>query len=245
MRADRYYWSEIMDLFPETNWSVLTKATLSGDESGREALSQVFSKYKDPVDTVIRKKGVMEHRVEDVRQEFFMSLMAGGFFRRAESKRGRFRAFLLNALRNFLVDDIRRLKAQKRGSGLEHVDMRLANVEVPAEEGEFDLVWAEALYKSALNVIRENVIKKRGKDAWTALEGFLSKDSNLLSYAELAKILSTGIGGAKSEVSRMRSNFRAQLRTEVRLTVNSPHEVDEELRCLQETMIKAWGANDD
>jgi len=230
-----------MDLFPDTKWTILAEATLNGDESGLKSLSAICLKYKDPIDKIIRMKGVPIERVEDVRQDFLIDLMKGSFFKKASKDHGKFRTFLLKALQDFLVDDIRKVSAQKRGGGLERVDMEDDMASLSTQTMEFDVVWAETLFENAMATIREEVCKKRGEKAWETLEHFLTSGEKNADYNELAKVLGIGIGGAKAEVSRMRKKFRTELRAEVSRTVDSPHEIDEELRYLKETMMHLWG----
>jgi len=138
-----------MDLFPETKWTILAEATLNGDDSGRDALGKICLKYKDPVEKIIHSRGVYKERVEDVRQDFFLSLMEGSFFKKAKQEQGKFRSFLLTALRQFLVDDFRKLSAEKRGGGQQHVEIEPESATVEIDNTEFDLVWAETLFDSA------------------------------------------------------------------------------------------------
>jgi len=208
-----------MDLFPDTKWTMLAQATLNGDDSG----------------------GVYSGRVEDVRQDFFVSLMKGSFFKKANSEHGKFRSFLLSALKRFLADDYRRLSAAKRGGGLQHVEIEDDSASTETDNIEFDLVWAETLFESAQATVGEEIKKKRGESAWGVLKNFLTGDSDKQNYDTLANVLDLSVGGAKAEVSRMRSKFRKQLRLEVGLTVSAPHEIDEELRYLKEAMIRVWG----
>jgi len=226
--------------FPTTNWTTLAEATLTGGEAEREALGWICEKYYDPVEAVIRSRGVAADRVEDVRQDFFIKLMEGGFFRRAERERGKFRTFLLNALKNFLVDDARKIMASKRGGGLEHVELKEETAGQDADELKFDLAWAETLFESVVETVGEEVRKKRGEERWQVLKAFLTGSKESVSYAELAQILNLSEGGVKTEVSRMRGKFRDLLRAEIRQTVSAPHEIDEELAYLREAMSRVW-----
>jgi len=230
-----------MDFFPDTKWTVLAEATLNSDDSGREALGKICLKYKDPVDKIIFKQGVHLERVEDVRQDFFLSLMQGSFFKRANKKQGKFRSFLLAALRQFLIDDFRKISAEKRGGGKQHTEVLPESASVEIDNTEFDLVWAETLFDAALVTVGEEISEKRGLNAWKMLQKFLSGNSDEQDYRALADLLSMSIGGAKAEVSRMRAKFRKQLRTEVSVTVSAPHEIDEELRYLKQAMMRIWG----
>ncbi len=230
-----------MALFPITTWTIIAEATLNGDESGLKSLNAICLKYKEPIDKIIKLKGIPTERIEDVRQDFLIEMMKGSFFKKASRVRGKFRTFLLKALQDFLVDDIRKATAQKRGGGLEHVEIEDNMASLSTQTMEFDVVWAETLFDNALLTIREETCKRRGEKAWVLLEGFLTSSDKSPDYEELAEELGIGVGGAKAEVSRMRQKFRAELRVEVSKTVDAPHEIDEELRYLKETMMHLWG----
>ncbi|MGJ8672392.1 RNA polymerase sigma factor [Rubritalea sp.] len=224
--------------FPTTNWTVLGEATLSGGDAEREALSKLCESYWKPIATVIRTRGVPVDRVEDMTQDFFLVLMNGGFFRRATPESGKFRSFLLNALRNFLADDARKNRASKRGGELERVELREDSAALEAEVSRFDWTWAEALFDSAVETTGAEMKKKRGEKGWFVLREFLVGSGEVMSYEDLSKALGCSAGGAKTEVSRMRGKFRENLRSEVAKTVSAPHEVDEELIFLRETLMQ-------
>lgn len=101
--------------FPTTNWATLAAATLSGGEDERAALGRFCERYWKPIAMVIRAKGCPAEKVEDLTQDFFVKMMEGSFVRRASEGRGKFRSFLLKALRDFLADDVRQSTAVKRG----------------------------------------------------------------------------------------------------------------------------------
>ena len=231
--------------FPATNWTVLAEATLSGGESEQEALGRLCECYWDPISVVIRARGVAVDRVEDLTQDFFMVLMKGGFFRRAEQAKGKFRTFLLNALRNFLADDARKTATAKRGGDLEQVELREETVAWEEEGSRFDWAWASALFESAVAETGSMVKKVRGERGWEALRKFLTGDGEGLDYEELAEVLGVRVGAAKTEVSRMRSRFRDHLRAAVMRTVGSPHEVEEELVFLREALVQRSLSGDD
>ena len=230
-----------MDLFPDTRWTILAEATLNGDAASQESLSSICEKYTGPVDKMVKLKGVPDDRVEDVRQDFFIHMMKGSFFKKASKRQGKFRTFLLKALQDFLIDDFRKLSAEKRGGGKQHDEIDENSAVSSDDTLEFDLVWAETLYDNALSTVAGEVNEKRGEKAWSVLQRFLSSDGSIQNYQELATVLKIGIGGAKAEVSRLRQKFRNQLRAEVSKTVDAPHEIDEELRYLKEAMMHVWG----
>lgn len=224
--------------FPETTWTILADATLNGGEKEKQALGEICERYRQPVDVVIRARGVPKDRVEDLRQDFFLSLIQTGFFRKAQRQKGKFRTYLLTALRNFLIDDLKKASAVKHGGGLVGEELLENSVSLEEDELRFDLAWAHSLFDAAIEVVEKKAIAKRGEERWRVLRPFLTGESQGMSYEELGQVLELSEGGAKSEVSRMRAKFREELRGQVRQTVNAPHEVDEELRFLREAMLK-------
>jgi len=229
-----------MDFFPETKWTILAEATLNGSEVEKGFLSEICLKYKDPVDKIINLKGIPAERVEDVRQDFFLTLMKGSFFKKASQAKGKFRTFLLKALQDFLVDDFRRNSAKKRGGSIIHEAISETSAITDTDETEFDLVWAETLFNNALDHVLAIAIEKRGHEGWKALKPFFGLDSEEQDYDQLAAVLDLSVSGSKTEVARLRKKLREQLRVEVGLTVDAPHEIDEELRYLKESMIRVW-----
>jgi RNA polymerase sigma factor (sigma-70 family) len=231
-------------IFPDTTWTVLAEATMNGGEVERAALGKLCERYWKPVASVMRARGVPADRVEDLTQDFFVKLIEGGFFRRAERERGKFRSFLMHALKNFLADDARRTMAEKRGGQFERVELKDDVWLVEDDEMRFDFAWAETLFDAAVEEVGLWVKERRGEREWLALRGFLTGTGPTLDYRELGGLMDMSEGGAKAEVSRMRAKFREHLRREVGKTVGAPHEVDEELAYLKELIVQGAGRGD-
>ena len=225
-------------IFPDTTWTVLAKATMNGGEAERAALGKLCERYWKPVAAVMRARGVPTDRVEDLTQDFFVKVISSGFFRRAERERGKFRSFLLNAVKDFLADDVRRTMTEKRGGRLERVELKDDVGMVEDDTLQFDLAWAETLFDAAVEEVGMWVKERRSEKEWQALRGFLTGTGPALDYRELGGLLEMSEGGAKAEVSRMRAKFREHLRREVGKTVGAPHEVDEELAFLRDAMLR-------
>src|SRR4030095_6271520 len=68
-----------------------------------------------PIYAEVRRRGHDHHAALDMTQGFFAELLAGTFFARAESAKGRFRNSLLMALNHFLADEWRHRTRQIRG----------------------------------------------------------------------------------------------------------------------------------
>ena len=227
--------------FPKTSWTILASATLNGDESGRKALNELCRTYWQPVASFIRVKGIPSERVEDLTQDFFVQIMDRQFFKRADPDKGRFRSFMLSSLRMFLTDDLRRRNSQKRGGHLERCLLEEGDITTEQDDLQFDQSWAEMVFKHTLEQVEAAILKKRTPQVWNLLRTFLPGPATMssLSYEELGRELGITEGGAKSEVFRLRQQFRENLRAEVARTVGAPHEVDEELAHLRTSLERS------
>lgn len=219
--------------FPTTRWSLLAQATIHGDTVQGAALAEFYRRYRAPVVNFIRRQTGDHARAEDLAQEFFLHLAESSTLQRADPLRGRFRSFLLGALTRFLARERTRSSAAKRGSGEAHLslDALTPGVGEPADLAEvaqaFDREWARDL----LIRVRQELIAawpgdKAGLDV---LLRFLPGAVETPPYEAAAAGLGWTLARLKTEVFRVRSQFRELVRAEVALTVEAPHEIDAEM----------------
>src|SRR5690242_10336636 len=91
--------------FATTQWSVVLAAgELEGSDS-QAALAQLCENYWYPLYAYVRHRGNDGHRAQDLTQAFFSHLLENKAIAKADRNRGRFRAFLLAALKNFLANE--------------------------------------------------------------------------------------------------------------------------------------------
>src|SRR5882724_8906974 len=105
--------------FRQTRWSLVRRAASFDSPESREALEALCRAYWFPIYAFIRRQGRSPHDAQDLTQDFFARLLAGHSIARADPQLGRFRTFLLGALKHFLTDAQRQANALKRGGGLE------------------------------------------------------------------------------------------------------------------------------
>ena len=103
--------------FPPTQWSVVLAAGAGNAPHSSAALEILCRTYWHPLYAYIRRFRHSPHDAQDLTQEFFARLLAGAYLERADREKGRFRTFLLTALKRFLVNEWDRARAQKRGGG--------------------------------------------------------------------------------------------------------------------------------
>lgn len=227
--------------FDTTRWSLVIAAGDSADPRAHEALESLCGIYWRPIYAYLRGHGHKRHEAEDLTQGFFVKLLEKGTIGRARSERGKFRTFLLTALKNYLSDVRGRESAQKRGGGRLVIsldaseDEKWATQEPSHEETPerlFDRRWAGTVLERVLARIEQETAGTAGQERFAALRPFLSS-GEAGAYAEVARTLGIGESAVRVGVHRMRRRFGELLRDEIAQTVASPAEVDDELRELQ------------
>src|SRR6516162_3777782 len=227
--------------FPTTHWSLLAKASVSGETAGREALEELCRRYWAPLNQFIRSRGFSEAEAQDLTQEFLVHLLEHSTLKKADPLRGRFRSFLLGALVRFLGDEIDRRRAQKRGGGATHLtleDAEPVQADSP-ESGEtlFDREWALVILEHALATIRSEFSREKGDKHFAVLGRFLPGSLNSPTYEEAATQLGLSLPALKTELHRLRQRFKAAVRQEIAATVSAPHEIEDEMNYLQRVLM--------
>src|SRR6266700_2239627 len=103
--------------FSTTHWSVVLSAGRDNSARASEALAKLCRAYWWPLYAFVRRQGHSPHDAQDLTQEFFARLLEKDYLQAAAREKGRFRTFLLVALKRFLANEWDRLRAQKRGGG--------------------------------------------------------------------------------------------------------------------------------
>ncbi len=231
--------------FPTTRWSLLAQATLHGDSAGGAALGEFYRRYREPVVGFIARQSDQRENAEDLAQGFFLHMIEGSALRRADRARGRFRSFLLGALVRFLARERARAAAEKRGAGTASVSLEewgedAADIAVPpAVSRAFDHEWARDLLGRARGEVEAAWVAKGAAGDLAKLKNFLPGATATPTYEEAAEQLGWPVARLKTEVFRLRQQFREQVRAEVALTVEAPHEVDAEMKHLHAVLADA------
>src|SRR4029079_1897244 len=86
--------------FQTTSWSLVIAAAVRPTEDSRTALATLCQIYWHPIYAFIRRNGQDRDAARDLTQAFFAVLLEKNYLRDAQQKRGRFRAFLLTAVKH-------------------------------------------------------------------------------------------------------------------------------------------------
>ncbi|WP_395741382.1 RNA polymerase sigma factor [Prosthecobacter sp.] len=226
-------------VFHTTRWSLVLAAQQGGDDSKmRRAMSALCRDYWYPLYAFVRRRGHAPHDAQDLTQAFFASLLETRATA-ADPARGKFRSYLLGALKNFLANDWHRAQTLKRGGGQKMVEWDALDAEAryaiePAEQSDaetlFDKRWAMELLARAMEKLRSEFAARKDVETFEALKGTLSGAET--SREALARKLGMTEGALKVAIHRLRQQYREVLRAEIAETVDSPSDVEDEMRHL-------------
>ena len=220
-------------------------------ELARAALSELCQTYWAPLYNFVRSRGYTVDDAQDLTQSFFAYLIERKIYSRVDRQKGKFRSFLLASLKNFLADASDRQRTLKRGGGQDFLPLHEQQVEnaesifqthssTSNEDQLFDRSWAEALIAAGLERLSADYKSEAKEKLFNELRIFLTSGAEPLpSYAELATRLGMTESTLRSNVTRLRARYRQALRAEVRRTVDTEAEVDEELHELLRVLTAA------
>jgi DNA-directed RNA polymerase specialized sigma24 family protein len=232
------------ELFASTRWTMVLEAGDSAAPSvqARSALSELCQIYWRPLYVFLRKQGFGSDEAQDLTQGFFAHLIESRAYARADREKGRFRSFLLGALKHFVGDFRDRGRALKRGGGmiLQNLDettiaqaeAQMARTAKWQADEVYDREWAASLLRQALNRLTQEWALAGKTELFDYLKPYLSstEGSATIPYEEIAQQSHRPVTTLRSDLARLRARYRSILREEVRDTVLDPADVDDELR---------------
>lgn len=212
-------------------------------QAAANALSELCRIYWRPLYLFLRHEGLGSEDAQDLTQSFFADIIRDRSYRRADRERGRFRSFLLGALKHFTADWHQSAQALKRGGGqvreildeatIGEVEAQLNGAGNWSASALYDREWAGALLRQTLDRLGQECTLAGRRPLFEALRPYLAgADEEATPYQELSQHLHRNAVTLRSDVARLRSRYRAILREEVRSTVLEAEEVDDELRYL-------------
>ncbi len=226
-------------MFRTTRWSLIAAAGSTAGPDRSQALADLCRLYWYPVYAHVRRRTPDPHKAEDLTQSFFARLLEKNDLAAADPARGKFRTFLLTACQHFLANQHDHDTAQKRGGGVVLLPINFGEGEErftrePAvrvtPEAEFERRWAMALLDQTLKELRAEYAEAGKGKLFDALKGLLAGDTT--PYRELGQLLGLTEGAVKVAVHRLRQRYREKLRAVITETVDTPADVDDEIRDL-------------
>lgn len=243
------------DAFVTTQWTRVLEARSNSPEA-QAALGELCTAYYAPVLAFIRRSGRDEDAARDLTQEFFARLLARRGLDTVEPGRGRFRSFLLGAVKHFLADQLDRERAAKRGGGQTPLSLdahagdttqgggmssalpQLADPAATVPDAFFDRQWALTILDRALAGLAAEHQAAGKADQFQTLKPWLTGDTAQLSQADAAQRLDMNESAVKVAIHRLRKRFRELVKAEIAKTVSAGSDVQAELNYLLEVLSR-------
>ena len=231
------------DHFLTTRWTRVLAAQGASTHAGA-ALGDLSAAYYAPVHAYIARTAHDLGDARDLTQEFFARLLGGAMLGGADRERGRFRAYLLGAVKHFLADTRGRLHAAKRGAQHEHVPLVAGTdtspgIEVPdapQPDAWFDRQWGVAVLHRALTALAAEHAQQGKAEHFQQLKPWLTGDGGEVTQAAVAAQLGLSEGAVKVAIHRLRKRFRGLVKAEIAETVSGEDAARDELRYLIEVV---------
>lgn len=228
-----------MGQFDTTRWSVVLRAR-GGPAEAREALEVLCRTYRPPVLAFVRSRGYPADAAEDLTQAFFARFLERAWHSAADPGRGRFRSFLLTALKRFLIDASFEAAALKRGGAFhfESLDEDAAGDGATGEtpDSVFEREWARAVLSAAFGRLRAEAEQAGKLDLFNRLSEFLVERPDEAEYARVAEELRLRRNTLAVAVHRLRHRLRELVREELAETTSNGAELEDELRTMRGSM---------
>jgi RNA polymerase sigma factor (sigma-70 family) len=227
--------------FATTHWSVVLAAGSPESSGYQQALETLCQTYWFPLYAYLRRHGYDTHQAEEHTQAFFARILEKQHLRLADPQRGKFRSFLLAALKHFLADERDRARAKKRGGGRKVLSINLHEAESqyalePADklspEKLFDKSWALTVLERTMARLKAELAAKNKQNLFEHLKIHLTAEKGSIPYRRVAAELGMTEGSARVAVHRLRRRYRKLLRDEIIQTVAAEDQIDEEINNL-------------
>lgn len=227
--------------FRTTRWTQVSRAKADSPE-GRRALAELCNAYYEPVTTFLRYELRDADAARELAHDFFAHLLAGGAIARAEQERGRFRSYLLGAVKHFLSNQRAAQQRLKRGGGVPNISLHeteaclVPDAGVLSPDAAFDRQWALTTVARALEALQCECADEGRADFFESVKPWLTGDTAHGDQAELAARCGMNANALKVAVHRLKRRFRQLLKTEIAGTLNDPVDdpgmVEAEMRVL-------------
>jgi len=229
------------DIFATTHWTVVLAAGRRHTPQFDRALEELCRTYWFPLYAYVRRRGHSKEDAEDSVQAFFARFLEKNYLAGLSAERGRFRAFLLAALKHFLINEWKKSQRIKRGGGEKNLSLdwqtadtkfQVAATSEPSPDKAFDREWALALLAKVIERLQNECAADGKAKLFEQLKIFLTAGNGETAQRETAKALGLEEGAVRVAIHRLRKRYRILLREEISQTLTDPTQVDEEMRAL-------------
>lgn len=226
--------------FETTQWSLIV-ASAGRDEASAGALETLCRFYRAPVLAFLRGQGHRHEEAEDLTQAFFTHLLSHRLHQLADPAKGSFRAFLLSALKHFVISERRRNVAEKRGGTALHVPLESVGEPAMGETPEtiFEREWAHTILANAVDRLRIEATEAGKQLLFEALREFLFESPDSDDYALVSQRFGLSRNTVAVAVHRLRYRLQMLVTAEISHTVSHPVQAPAEVAAIQTWLVNA------
>ena len=227
--------------FQTTHWSRVIAAGEQDTDACRDALGDLCQAYWYPLYAYVRRRVPTADEARDLTQEFFARLLEKRYLSAADPARGRFRAFLITAFKNFLSNEWDKAKAIKRGGQANVVSIDFEkgerryqaepHVDEPADRL-YERRWATTLLETCLRKLESEFTRANKETEFATFTEFLNAPDSRVPHREAAAKLGTTESASRVAFHRFKARYRKIFRDEVAQTVTNAEDLDDEVRRL-------------
>jgi RNA polymerase sigma-70 factor (ECF subfamily) len=226
--------------FRTTRWTQVSRAKADSPE-GRRALAELCHAYYEPVVAFLRCELRDADAARELTHGFFTEVLGGGAIAHAEQERGRFRSYLLGAVKHFLSHHGEAGRRLKRGGGVENLSLNdtdagearsVADASGLSPDAAYDRQWALTVLARALESLRRDCVAEGRAEFFEQVKPWLTGDAAHGDQAALAARCGMNANALKVAVHRLKRRFRELLKIEVAGTLDDSGQVEAEMRAL-------------
>jgi RNA polymerase sigma-70 factor (ECF subfamily) len=229
------------DVFATTRWTVVLAAGNRSAPQADVALEELCRTYWYPLYAYIRRHGRSREDAEDLTQAFFARLLEKNYLEGISSDKGKFRSFLLVAVKHFLANEWDHAHRQKRGGGVNPLSLDWQDADTryqinPADnlspDKLYDRAWAVTMLERVITRLRDENNADGKAKIYDQLKTFLMIGKSEIPYAQAAAALELSEGAVRVAIHRLRRRYRELLREEIAQTLSDPAQAEEEMQAL-------------
>lgn len=227
--------------FLTTRWTRVCLAK-ANSEDGRKALADLCDAYYEPVVAYLRSVLRDDDAARDMSHAFFAEVLAGNKIGGAEPERGRFRFYLLGAVKHFAAHRREKEMRQKRGGGAARLSLDADTAESPAlnvadharhsPEAAFDRQWAVTVLERAMEALTAECAAGGKSVLLEELRPSLLGEADHGDLSAAAVALGMSVTAVKVAAHRLRQRFRQCVKEEIAGTLSDPSAVEDEMGSL-------------
>jgi RNA polymerase sigma-70 factor (ECF subfamily) len=226
--------------FLTTRWTQVSRAKADSPE-GRRALAELCDAYYEPVAEFLRCELRDGDAARDLAHDFFTGMLGGGAIGNAQQERGRFRSYLLGAVKHFLSHHREAARRLKRGGGMESVSLHdtgagearsVADASALSPDAAFDRQWALTVLARALEALRNECATEGRAEFFERVKPWLTGDAAHGDQTALAAGAGMNANALKVAVHRIKRRFRDLLKAEVAGTLDDAGQIEAEMQAL-------------